>query len=168
MTARHIIRVLTIICAALLTVPLTAQDSPNYSTPSRLDQQFLQQQRQRIDDMARSQLGRQLNDDRQNNLGILQTLLDRRLVRKEQTLELQAMGVVLGDELAEELDLRWTIIEDRYGRSRALRYRNTDNLLFPVTMISRRVEAGSQVVVTNVYEKAAAIIRPLRRPLPFQ
>ena len=145
-----------------------AQSEPRLSPPSALDRQFLAQQRDRIDTMARRNLGRQLNNDRSNNLSIVQTLLDRRLVRADQTLELQAMGVVMGDELAREFNMKWIIYEDRYGRSRALRFGNTDNFLFPTTMISRRVEAGSSVDVEAVYRKAADVVRPLRSPLPFQ
>ncbi len=168
MPGRHIISLLVLLCAAAFTGHASAEDESRLSPLSRLDQQFLQQQRGRIDEIARSDLGRQLNANKNNNLGILQTILDRRLIKKDQTLELQAMGVVLGDELAREYDLKWVVIEDRYGRSRALQLEETENLLFPITMISRRVEAGSRVKVEQVYEKAAAIIRPLKNPLPFQ
>jgi hypothetical protein len=151
-----------------LATGVLADDPPKISALGSLDRQFLQQQRNRVDELARFDLGRQLQTDKNNNLGILQTLLDRRFVTADQTLELQAMGVVLGDLLAAELDMKWVIYEDRYGRSRALRLRSSDNFLFPITMISRRVEAGAQVDVTAVYEKAYKIIDPYRTPLPFR
>ena len=151
-----------------LATGVLADDPPKISALGSLDRQFLQQQRNRVDELARFDLGRQLQTDKNNNLGILQTLLDRRVVTADQTLELQAMGVVLGDLLAAELGMKWVIYEDRYGRSRALQLGSSDNFLFPITMISRRVEAGAQVDVTAVYEKAYKIIDPYRTPLPFR
>ena len=145
-----------------------ADDTPKISALGSLDRQFMQQQRNRVDELARFDLGRQLQTDKNNNLGILQTLLERRVVTADQTLELQAMGVVLGDLLAAELGMKWVIYEDRYGRSRALQLGSSDNFLFPITMISRRVEAGASVDVTAVYEKARKIIEPYRTPLPFR
>ncbi len=151
-----------------LSTAVFAADPPKISALGRLDRQFMEQQRNRIDEFARFDLGRQLRADKNHNLDILQTLLDRRVVSAEQTVELQAMGVVLGDLLAAELGMKWVIYEDRYGRSRALQLGSSDNFLFPITMISRRVEAGAQVDVTAVYEKAYKIIEPYRTPLPFR
>ena len=147
---------------------VSAEAPKTISQLSAIDRQFLEQQRTRIDEMARSEPGRQLSSNRMVNLSILQTILDRRLVRADMTLELQAMGVILGDELARDLGMDWVIVEDRYGRSRALRLGSSDNYLFPITMISRRVEAGATVSVNSVYKKAHDIIAPLKDPMPFQ
>ena len=117
-----------------------ANDEQRISSLTPLDRQYLDIQRQSIDDLARRHLGRQLNHDTNNNLSILQALLDQKLVGPEQKQLLQSMGVVLGDRLASDLSMTWVIIEDRYGRSRALRLGLTENLLFPITMISRRAE----------------------------
>jgi hypothetical protein len=152
----------------LATVVFAADPPGQISKLGTMDRQYMQQQRNRIDELARFDLGRQLREDKTHNLDILQTLLDRRLVSTDQTLELQAMGVVLGDLLAAELDMHWVIYEDKYGRSRALQLGSSDNFLFPITMISRRFEAGARVDVTAVFDKAAKIIQPYRTPLPFR
>ncbi len=133
-----------------------------------IDIRFMAQQRVRIDDLARFDLGKQLQGDKANDLDILQTLLDRRLVRADQTLELQAMGVVMGELLAQELNMEWVIYEDRYGRSRALKFKYSDNFLFPVTMISRRAEVGADVQVEKIYRKAMELMKPHRQSMPFQ
>lgn len=164
---RRIAQCATVILMALLALPLAAERPPEVSSMSQLDREFMQQQRGRIDDIARSELGRQINGDKDNDLDILQDLVDRRLVRADQTLELQAMGFVLGDLLAEDLGMKWVIYEDRYGRSRALRLGQSDNFLFPVTMISRRIEAGAPVSVIAVFDKARNMILPYKTPLPF-
>lgn len=153
---------------ALLCNTAAAQMEPVIMKLSPADQQFMQEQRERIDDLARIRLGRQFTRNKENDLGILQTLLDRKLVNRDQTLELQAMGVVLGDLLAQDASARWVIYRDPKGRSRALQMGNSDNYLFPITMISRRAETGAEVDVNAIYAKADRLLQPHRRPLPFQ
>ena len=145
-----------------------AQLEPQISDLTALDRKFMQEQRTRIDDLARSSLGRQLNGAVDSDLAILQLLLDRKAVSSSQTLELQAMGVVMGDLLAVEPTVRWVIYQDRQGRSRALRTGQSDNYIFPITMISRRVEAGATVDVSALYDKAYKLMEPYLPALPFQ
>ncbi|MEM8561340.1 MAG: DUF3806 domain-containing protein [Pseudomonadota bacterium] len=135
---------------------------------SPLDRQFMARQRATIEDLATLKLGRQINGDTENDLQILQLLLDRRLVRSDQTQELQAMGVIMGDLLAADLGMQWVVYIDNLGRSRALRYKNSDEYLFPITMISRRREVGNATPVTVIYQNAYDIIDPLRQELPFR
>ena len=135
---------------------------------SYLDRQYMAQQRELIADLAVLELGRRFNGNPDNDLEILQLLLDRRLVRSDQTRELQAMGIIMGDLLAADLGMDWVVYEDSQGRSRALRYRQSDEYLFPVTMISRRREVGNQTPVTVIYQKARDIIEPLLPAQPFQ
>ena len=61
------------------------------------------QQRDLLNDMAALELGRSFSGDKDNDLQLLQLMLDRRLVRPDQTRELQAMGVIMGDLLAADL-----------------------------------------------------------------
>ena len=121
---------------------------------SKLDLGYMQQQRQLIRDIAGQRLGRYFNGDLDNDLALLQELLDRRVVKGTQTKELQAMGLIMGDHLKEELGLNWVIYVDKVGRNRALRYRNGDHYLFPMTMIARRREVGNEEPVIAIYARA--------------
>ena len=121
-----------------------------------------------INDLAAQNFGGRLSGNKDNDLSLLQRLLDKHLVRPDQTLELQAMGVVMGDLLAADLDMHWVIYEDRVGRSRALRYKDSAEYLFPATMISRRQEADNHTPVAEIYQKAHAIIAQRKPALPFQ
>lgn len=152
----------------LLSLYTAAQQAPQISQLSFLDHQYMGQQRTTLDDLARSRLGRQFNGSKDHDLGLLQALLDQNVVRGDQTKELQAMGVIMGELLAQELSLHWVIYEDNIGRSRALRYRETENYLFPMTMISRRREAGNLSPVSDIYQKAVDLIKPQLPALPFQ
>ncbi len=144
-----------------------AQDEARISELSDVDRQFMQQQRDLLGELAQRHLGRQFSGDRDNDIALLQRLLDEQIVRQDQTRELQAMGIILGDLLAAQLNLHWVVYEDRVGRSRALRYKTSDNFLFPVTMISRRREVGNLTPVEEVYRKAQDALRPVLPTLPF-
>lgn len=159
---------LLLLSALVLAAVANAQQEARISDLSQLDREYMAQQREILDNLASSNLGRSFSGITENDLQILQLLLDRRLVRADQTRELQAMGVIMGDLLAADLDMHWVIYEDAVGRSRALRYRQSQEYLFPITMISRRQEADNQTPVTAIYQKAYDIIDPLRPELPFR
>ena len=135
---------------------------------SYLDNQYMAQQRALLADLVATNFGARFSGAKDHDLQLLQSLLDRGIVQPDQSRELQAMGIIMGDLLAAELDMHWVVYEDRLGRSRALRYQQSNEYLFPVTMISRRREADNHSPVTAIYQKAYDIIEPLRTPLPFQ
>ncbi|MEZ5503189.1 MAG: DUF3806 domain-containing protein [Halioglobus sp.] len=168
MSRRAMIRVVLALCACTVAGAGNAQQGARISDLSNVDLQFMAQQRALLQDLAAINLGRQVSGDRDRDLDLLQTLLDRQLVRPDQVRELQAMGVVMGDLLAADLDMHWVIYEDREGRSRALRYKDSDNYLFPITMIARRREAGNDTPVREIYQKARDIITASKPALPFQ
>jgi len=156
---------------ALVAAPAGAQDAgleARIGELTDLDRRYLAQQREDLEELARSELGAFFTGDPANDIAVMQRLLDEGVVTADDRRRLQAMGVVLGDLLAEDLDMHWVIYEDQVGRSRALRYRQSDNYLFPATMVSRRREAGDLTPVQEIYDKALGIIRPLQDPLPFQ
>ncbi len=149
-------------------LPTLGQDAVKVSDLTPLDRQYMERQRDTIEDLARRYTGSGFDGTAENDIPLLQRLLDERRVRPDQTEELQAMGILLGDVLAADLDMHWVVYEDPLGRSRALRYRETENYLFPVTMISRRQEVGNDRSVQEIYAKAVSIIEPIREKLPFQ
>ncbi len=168
------------ICALLATMPVAAQQLSSPITPANKDNKWeqifeftnidkghTQRQRANIDDLARRYLGSQLRGERHNDLRILQRLLDRKIVNPSDTAQLQAMGVVLGDIIAAELGLSWVVYEDDDGRNRALRYKQQSEVLFPITMISRRAESGAKVNVEAIFNKAVESYRPLLPALPY-
>jgi len=156
------------VATLLLAATTTAQNAAKIGELSPMDRQYMTQQRDLLQDLAMLQLGRSFSGDKGNDLQILQLLLDKRLVKPDQTRELQAMGVVMGDLLAADLDLHWVIYEDAQGRSRALRYKESDEYLFPVTMISRRQEADSNTPVAAIYQKAYDAMAAAKPSAPFQ
>jgi len=157
----------TLVCIAFPTLSV-AQNGPEIRPLTNVDIEFMSAQRQRIEDIAARYLGRSFSGSKIRDIDLLEALLEKQLVRSAQKRELQAMGVILGDLLATDLGMHWVIYEDKQGRSRALRYKVSDNYLFPITMISRRREAGNTTPVSAIYKKAYDAIDSSRVPLPFQ
>ena len=155
-----------ILGALLVYAPLPVAQTPDFDVfiepLTAIDRQFMDDQRQRVEQLA-NRLGRGLTADVDRDLDTLQRILDDRMVPADDSLTLQAMGLVFGDLLGQQLDMDWVVYRDRKGRSRALRYREMDIFLFPVTMISRRQQGGSDRRLKQLFEE---LVDDTRRQLP--
>jgi len=100
--------------------------------------------------------GRKKYETAAGKLGTLRALLEANVFRADQTYELQSMGIVLGDVFVQDMGFHWVIVEDEYGRDPAIRYAETSVILFPLTMIAKRIEAGEKVNVFDLYNGVAA------------
>src|SRR5262249_48730959 len=92
----------------------------------------------------------------EGDLKWLQRLVDDKALRPNQTHELQCLGAVLGQVFAAKTPLKWVVVEDEFGRTLALQYPKTSVIVFPLTMISKRVEDGREVDVESIYRTVAA------------
>jgi len=92
-------------------------------------------------------------------LGTLRALLAAGVFAPDQTWELQSMGIVLGDVFVQQMGFHWIMVEDEYGRDPAVRYEETSVILFPLTMISKRLERSEDVDVFDLFNGIAAIAR---------
>lgn len=95
-----------------------------------------------------------------SDLELLQRLADRKVIKQQDLESLQALGAVLGNTLRDELGLEWKVYNDEVARSRALCVPDTEYCLFPLTMLSRRLEVGLPVDVRQIYDEAVAAIDP--------
>jgi Domain of unknown function (DUF3806) len=96
-------------------------------------------------------------------LGLLRALLEQRTFQPTQTYELQCMGIVLGDALVQQCGSEWRAVEDEHGRDPCIQVPGTTIILFPLTMISKRVERGEQVDVFSLFNQSEAKIAELKR-----
>ena len=73
---------------------------------SDVDLRRLREQRNLVDELARRHVGTPLSAGHSlEDLRVLQELLDQQILKPDQTYELQALGVALGDVLAEQVPL---------------------------------------------------------------
>lgn len=147
-----------------------AQEEKNSASVSELNwmnASFLSNQRALVDELTRRYFGTQIHGDK-SDLHNLQRLLDKEVIARDDKTTLQAMGVVLGDVyVSEDKNLQWQVYEDELGRSHAVCIKNTQHCLFPITMISRRVEAGLNPKVDEIYQKGWNAIEDYLPKLPF-
>ena len=129
---------------------------------SVIDKQYMAEQRQTIESLA-NRLGRRLSGVTERDLKTLQKIIDLRWVDSEDVQTQQALGIVFGDLLANELDFDWVVYRDRAGRSRALRYRDQEIYVFPVTMLSRRLSASAPLSVSDLFHEQ---LKRQRQKLP--
>lgn len=150
----------TSLCAVSLCYTQNADFAVLVEPLTVIDRQFMDEQRSRVEALA-NRLGRGLTGNVDRDLDTLQRIIDERMVPASDTLTLQAMGFVFGDLLGDRLNMHWVVYRDRKGRSRALRDRDVEVFLFPMTMISRRQEVGSDRRLRPLFDKTVAETRPL-------
>lgn len=136
------------------------QEVPPLVTDLSVGQRYLLgRHRQQLKDLLARHLGvLSLKGDRRD-LPLLQAVVDRKLIREDEVGEWQAMGVVFGDILAGEMSLHWISYEDDLGVSKALRWRDTENYVFPVTMFSKRIQFDEDIDVEALYGKIDADVK---------
>jgi hypothetical protein len=88
----------------------------------------------------------------EGKLRLLDGILRSNFIAPSETWKLQSLGITFGDALAQQIGLSWVAIEDEHGRDPALQYANTSLIVFPLTMISKRVERGDSFDVYELFE----------------
>ncbi len=97
----------------------------------------------------------------EGKLHLLDSIIQSKSIRPDETVELQALGVVLGDAIAQELKLEWCMFENENGRDPALIIPDTTIRIFPLTMISKRIEDGEDVDVVELFATLCAELKIL-------
>jgi Domain of unknown function (DUF3806) len=135
---------------------------------SWMDKNKMQQQKDKISELAKNKMGMSLHNN-WNDIALLQQIIDRKLVTADDSATQEAMGVILGNIMQADFPshLEWKVYIDSIGRSKALCARGTQECLFPVTMLSRRMKLEMQPNVTEVYDNAIAQIASKLPKMPY-
>lgn len=135
-------------------------DKQTISPLNKLDEQRLNKQRELVRKYLADDTSREKFKTPAGKLGTIRAILKAGKFRKDQTYELQCLGIVFGDALAQELGMNWVMVEDKSGRDPALTKDGGTNLLFPLTMISKRVERGEEIDVFSLFNNIAEAVDP--------
>jgi len=128
----------------------TQPTMPKFTELSHEDRTRLEQQRTVVAAAAKQRYGTPNLTKTTADLSVLQRLIDDKVFRKTQTYELQSLGIAFGDVLATELPLRWVMVTDEYGTDPTLRFKATTVQINALTMISKRIERGEDVKLTEL------------------
>lgn len=123
---------------------------PTSSDLERLAQQRAVAERYLGDDKSRENY-----KSAAGKLGLLRALLAQNVFKSNQTYELQCMGIVLGDAFVQELGMEWVTVKDEHGTDPAVRRPGTTTIIFPLTMISKRLERGETIDVFELFNGIA-------------
>lgn len=172
---------IALICAAPLAVaqqsPLNVVSKPS-AAPSQkepvitdlgwMDHNRMEQETTKINELAQSKTGTPLRRDL-TDLDTLQRIINNELVEVDDHETQQALGVVLGNVMLADFPntFEWKVYEDDLGRSRAICVKQTSSCLFPVTMLSRRMEVGTKPNVKKIYDEAILLMQKHLPKLPY-
>ncbi|HEX3809723.1 MAG TPA: DUF3806 domain-containing protein [Rhizomicrobium sp.] len=99
----------------------------------------------------------------EGKLRLLDTILSSKWIGPAEKWKLQSLGVAFGDALAQMFNLEWVSVTDEYGTDPALRYPHTTILVYPLTVISKRIEDGEEMEVRDLFSKFCERIEHLAR-----
>jgi hypothetical protein len=133
------------------------------TSPTEADLQRLREQRAVVEKFLGDEGSRQKYQTAAGKLGVIRGILQARAFKADQSYELQCLGVVLGDVFVQDLKMEWVTVEDEHGRDPAVRLPGSTIILYPLTMISKRVERGETVDVFDIYNSAANQVEELKR-----
>jgi hypothetical protein len=127
------------------------------------DQQRLRDQRAVVEKFLTDEGSRQKYQTAAGKLGTIRAILQSNVFKPDQTYELQCLGIVLGDAFVQELNMKWVMVEEEGERDPAVQLPGTTIILYPMTMISKRVERGDKVDVFDLFNWTAAQVDELRQ-----
>lgn len=134
-------------------------DTPFRVTQLNVGQRtILDGQRRVVSDLMLRHLGVSRLKGKTADLNHFQALIQKKAIRSDDVTSWQALGVVFGDFLAERHGLTWVVYEDELGASKALRWRDTDNFVFPVTVFSKRMQFNETPEPHAIYADLTAVI----------
>ncbi len=127
------------------------------------DQLRLKNQREVIEKFFADDESKRKYKSTVGKLGTIRAVLQAGVFKPHQTYELQCLGIVLGDAFIQELGMEWVMVEDQFGRDPAVMLPRTSIILYPLTMISKRVERGEEVDVFELFNGIAAHIEDIQQ-----
>jgi hypothetical protein len=96
------------------------------------------------------------------DLRLLQRLHDDGGLKAGRAKELEAVGIVFGEVLAARTPLRWITVEWQGERALGLQYPDTTVIVFPGSMIAKRVDRGERVEFDGLFQGTVAQVEELK------
>lgn len=88
----------------------------------------------------------------EGKVALIQNIVDSGEIPVSETVQLQCLGTYLGQAIVEKTGWDWKVVEDEYGTDLAIQVPDKQAWMFPVTMISKRIEDGELVDVLDLFK----------------
>ena len=95
----------------------------------------------------------------EGKLTLIQQILNSGEISCDEVDKLQALGNYFGLAICEFTNWRFEVIEDEYGRDLSIQMPGTTAWIHCTTMLSKRVEAGEEIDVFNLFAQVVAKIQ---------
>ncbi len=89
---------------------------------------------------------------------LLQLIIDGKLVTKSDTVKLRCLGTYFGQAIVEITGWPWKVVEDKYGVDIAIQVTERKEWIFPITMISKRIENDERFDVKKLFNDVVPLI----------
>ena len=103
-------------------------------------------------------------NDLGGKLAVIGSILQNNWFDRNEAWQLQALGVGLGDALAQQLGMTWVIVEDDHGRMPVLNLPGTSLKIYALTMIEKRVHQDESFDAVSLFEALCHQIEEIRAP----
>lgn len=148
--------------------PAVPKKEAKISELSWMDQSKMEKELASLNELTQTKLGTPIRTNL-TDLETMQRLIDQNIVEQDDYETQQAMGLALGQLILADFPntFEWKIYEDEIGRSRALCIKKSPDCLFPVTMLSRRMEVGTKPNVKQIHTDAILLMEKFLPKLPY-
>lgn len=102
-------------------------------------------------------------DTVEGKLILLDAILSSDWIERDETVKLQSLGITLGDIIVQDMGFQWIEVKDEYGNDPAVQFPGTSIIVFPMTMLSKRIEAGETVDIYKMYADLKGKLQEIKR-----
>jgi len=106
---------------------------------------------------------RHLFDTVNGKLEVMAIILKNKWFQPESDWKLEALGVVLGDALIQRMDMRWVIVEDKFGKTLVVELEGGNPVksvyVHPLGMIKKRFYRGENIDVAELFDKVCETVK---------
>ncbi|SEQ97940.1 DUF3806 domain-containing protein [Epilithonimonas lactis] len=142
--------VLSDINSFISTIKETNLESQNIFEPIYSDIDDINERIKKILNISEDEIDNYHNTDK--TIPLIQKIINENTFQADNIYELQSLGIALGDYISHKNnDFHWAVVRDEYGRDICLQYKTLALTIFPLTMISKRIEDGENVNVSELY-----------------
>jgi hypothetical protein len=96
-------------------------------------------------------------------LAFLQIMLKQGLIKPDEILKQQSLGIVFGDAVAEQTGMIWVMKADRHGEEPALNLPGTSLSIFPLSMVAKRMTADETIDMSELFIAICSEVDRIKR-----
>ena len=88
-------------------------------------------------------------------LGAVRAILEGGVLAPYEQSDFEALGIIIGDTYVQDMGFHWVVVLDEMGKDFAVRYEETTVMIFPISMIEKRIRSGEIIDIFDLYNGVA-------------